>query len=256
MSIETFDQRFKRLTSDMLMIDICRLLDIEIRQLMKIRSGQRVELSMNGLRRLCIEQGLDFNSFSRGYDEPWSSELTPAQVITADEPGPLTPKRTPLFRPDGSRVTPEPAPKGPVPRMVKPPPTSAKPPAPRRLEVSFRPGKAAPAPKVPEKYTGNAQDHLFEEDDAFLGTGERTAPQPSIAARLREVVSSAFRRNDIESDQAALYSGVALRASSQAQPEREEASEIAGLIAEISSLRRDIGALHASLRRLLERDPA
>lgn len=248
MSIETFDQRFKRLTSDMLMIDICRLLDIEIRQLMKIRSGQRVELSMNGLRRLCIEQGLDFNSFSRGYDEPWSSELTPAQVITADEPGPVKTKKAPLFRPDGSRITSVPAPKA--------PPTPAKPPVPRGLEVRFRPGKAAPAPKVPEKYTGGTQDHLFEEDDAFLDTGESRAPQPSIASRLREAVSSAFRRNDIESDQAALYSGVSRRATSQAPPEREQGSEIAGLINEVASLRREIGALQASLRRLLERDPA
>jgi hypothetical protein len=252
MSIETFDQRFKRLTSDMLMIDICRLLDIEIRQLMKIRSGQRVELSMNGLRRLCIEQGLDFNSFTRGYDEPWTSELTPAQVITADEPAP-TPRAGTIFRPDGSRVPKEAVPKAPVPKI---PPQRAKPPVSRGVQVSFRPGKSAPAPMVPERYTADPEEHLFEEADPTPHTprssGE-TMPQPSIAARLREVVSSAFRRNDIESDQAALYSSIALRASSQAPPESEQASAITELVAEVSSLRREIGALHAGVRHLLER---
>jgi len=264
MSIETFDQRFKRLTSDMLMIDICRLLGIEIRQLMKIRSGNRVELSMNGLRRLCLEQGLDFSSFIRGYSDPWSAELSPTQVITSDEPSEMPAMvkagSKPLFRADGSRIPQEPT--APVEtvrsRNEKPQSPVA---TPSKLQVSFKPGKAAPAPTVPEKYEPPTHDEYFEDDDDDYDTTTR----PSIASRLRDVVTSAVRRNDVQNEPVELYSGVTPArvitnsGSSESTPqpntplERKQAQEIEGLILEVSSLRREISDLTNSVRRVLER---
>jgi hypothetical protein len=264
-TIETFDQRFKRLTSDMLMIDICRLLDIEIRQLMKIRSGQRIELGMNGLRRLCMEQGLDFNSFIRGYDEPWSSELQPSQVITSDEPVaiPVAAGKTtgPLFRPDGSRITREkPAPMPSVKSKSEPPPETP-PASSKKLQVSFRPTKSAPSPTVPEKYTTTQHDDFV---DDFV-VEENDVARPNIASRLRNAVSSAFRRSDAESEQVELYGGVApARVLTSSEPPRALAKadepraitrtgEIEGLISEVAGLRHEISDLKASVRRLLDR---
>ena len=290
MSIETFDQRFKRLTSDMLMIDLCRLLGIEIRHLMKIRSGVRVELSMDGLRKLCLEQGLDFSSFVRGYADPWSSELEQTEVITSDAPteaplqiaaaaAPAKGGRS-LFRSDGSRLpVPPPPPKRSAPvetvRSSAPPapPAPPEPPAPpiekprqaqppaaqKKLQVSFRPVKAPQPPTVPEKYEPQTDDEIFEDD---------FDPRPSIASRLREVVTSAFRRNDVQSEQVELYSGVTparivtSRGSSvisnnpseaNTPLEKTQAKEIQSLISEVSSLRREIDHLSTSVRELLER---
>ena len=292
MPIETFDQRFKRLTSDMLMIDICRLLGIEIRQLMKIRSGVRVELSMGSLRKLCLEQGLDFTSFVRGYADPWSSELEQSEVITSEEsleeapetfassPHELakaTKRDNSLFRPDGSRIAAPPAPasapKRPTPVETvrssgrpeedKPsavPPSAAKPevtkaPLPKKLQVSFRPAKAAPAPTVPAKYEPEPEDDFDEYEDE--------APRPSIASRLREAVTSAFRRDRAENDQAELYSGVApartITVSGSSgdslypAPARQAAApsqEIQKLISEVSDLRSEIRHLSLTVHAL------
>jgi hypothetical protein len=131
MAVETFDQRFKRLTSDLLMLDICRMLGIEVRDLMKIRQGIRVQLNMDKVKRLCLDQGLDFMSFTRDYDQPWSAENKPAEVITSDTPAPArrrtveaaapaTPNAQQVdasdlrFRNDGSRIVEKHLPKTPV----------------------------------------------------------------------------------------------------------------------------------------------
>ncbi len=282
MSIETFDQRFKRLTSDMLMIDLCRMLGIEIRQLMKIRSGVRVDLDMTALRKLCMEQGLDFSSFIRGYNEPWSSELTPTEVITSDTPKTIpSPSGRPLFRADGSRIptppvkatTPPPAvPKTPAPVAAAAPSASVKPtppietvrseqapaavtkpvsaPVTKNLQVSFRPGKSAPPPTVPEKYEAAPEDDFFEQE----------LSRPSLATRLRNVVTSVFRRNDETSEEQELYSGVtpARVLTSPAGSndgntllEQEQAQEIRQLASEVSDLRREMNSLKSSMRQLL-----
>jgi len=112
MAIETFDQRFKRLTGDMLMLDICRILGIEVRDLMKIRSGVRIPLSRERLRHLCLDQSVDYDLFVRDIDEPWSSErITPVITMDTPAPKPSTPRTRsagtrsgPRFRADGSRI--------------------------------------------------------------------------------------------------------------------------------------------------------
>lgn len=292
MTIETFDQRFKRLTSDMLMIDICRLLGIEIRQLMKIRAGVRIELSMSGLRKLCLEQGLDFASFTRGYADPWSSELSPTETVTSDEPteAPMQLAKSkgsgPIFRSDGSRIPQATPPKRSssvetvrsTPSDTPPAlPKTAKPPAlpDKKIQVSFRPSKSMTPPTVPEKYDSNLDDDFIDDDD------DDSNPQNSIAARLRGAMALAFRRNtDAQTEQAELYSGVAparlvttsgssespsaLRpaqehqptlseAESTARPASSQAKEIQSLVSEVSSLRREINYLSTSVRELLER---
>jgi hypothetical protein len=248
MASETFDQRFKRLTGDMLMLDICRTLGIEVRDLMKIRSGVRVTISMDRLRRLCQDQGLDFGSFTRDYDAPWSSELKTPQVITSDSPAPTPrqataeaqiPKRTPArFRPDGSRIVESPTSAG----------KHEEPARPRRLS------------QLPIVTNGNQES------------------KPSVVSRIKAVMASAANlltetlpeRGDdlvIEHDDAQaernVYQTQSVTGESFAYPEPQklpavgsgsgENATVQTIMVEVADLRREVSALSSRLNQLLGR---
>lgn len=254
MASETFDQRFKRLTSEMLMLDICRALGIEVRDLMKIRAGVRVQLSSDRLRRLCREQGLDYPSFVRDIDSPWSSELKPATVITSD--GPAAPaeipanaakaaksqpaeaptplavaSNAPKFRPDGSRIVESP----PAAAVFEEPPqrlsrlqivSGSSPAAPQLVSgvvEKIRSVMASAASKLTGEYLPGRGDDLIIEDEHDDASERESAPAGSYH-EPKKLAADALQGGDH--------------------------AVVQSLIAEVSGLRREVKALSSRLDSL------